>query len=813
MTPRQSDTPEVVDSRLAANFASSQAGMRALARALFRHRRFVLANVIVCFGAAVSYTLWARRQYEAVAVIEFEEQHVDVPQLVEPLYNDNIISTEIQVLQGRTAAVRVIDSLGLRARVVKPHRALASNLFAVLHVARSADSGTYQFHATGSGVFTVSSAGLKKPLGSARIGDTIRLGGMVAALAAAARDIPDFTLRIDGMDQTVRRLGSALTISRPARDADLVDVQARVADPAQAAAIANLMAHNAIVDRQLARLGSTDAEMAFLKQQSDSLGRELRASEDSLRAYQQRAHVVDVPDQANDEVARLAKLQADLAGTRAQRDAFASLLTQFRRDSAADPNGGGDVWQRLMAFPALLNNQSASVLLGALAQAENERSQLLVRRTMADSDVQVLTRRIREVETQLQGMAQSYLQSLDNQVASLQKEALQFSDQLDMLPEKQLEMARLERNTKVLNDLWVLVQTRLKEAQVTGASGSASVRIVDAAAVPSKPASPRPLLIVALALGLGAVLGVTGALALDASDRTVRSRDEARFATGLPVLGALPRLPVERRPLPKLVGTARARPGVTDRGLTPERNRAVASIPSLLVTETESPSAYSESFNQLYANLALAHREDPLKVLVFTSALPGEGKTLSAINFALIGATRGMRVLLIDGDLRCGVVSTSLGISREPGFSEFMAGTAAVEESRRWVSQGREGSLFVMPSGSLPQRPGSFLTIDRIRDVLTVVTPNFDLVVIDTPPVNLVADAGLFAAVADAVLLVVRTGHTELDDLRYARERLEDMGAPVLGTLLNDVDLRHNAWDDGSYRYLAEARRYHVRAS
>ena len=192
------------------------------------------------------------------------------------------------------------------------------------------------------------------------------------------------------------------------------------------------------------------------------------------------------------------------SGTRSPK-----LVGQFHHDTSTGLLGGQDVSRRLMAFPSLLNNQSASVLLGALAQAEGERSQLLMRRTPADSDVQVLTHRIRDIETQLQGMAESYLQSLSNQVAALQVEAGRFRKRLDVLPAKELQTARLERNTKVLNDLWVLVQTRLKEAQVTGAAGSAAARIVDAAAAPSKPIRPRPLLNVALALLLGVMVGVS----------------------------------------------------------------------------------------------------------------------------------------------------------------------------------------------------------------------------------------------------------------------------------------------------------------
>lgn len=796
VSPRLPDPPEP-------NF-------RDLVGALLRHRFLILSCVLLCGSAGVAYTMLATPVYDAGAVVRFEAERVDLPQLVQVLYTDNVISTESEVLRGRTAAVAVIDSLNLRARLLAPRRGRITELFSTLRFSPTADSGTLAFHSRGGGTFTVTRPNSAAALGLARIGDTTRIAGVLIALAPAARDLPELAVRIDLLDDAIRRFDAALVVSRPARDADLIAIHARAADPVEAAGIANLLAHNLIADRQSARRGSTSAAVRFLQQQDDSLGRQLRAAEDSLRAYQQREHVIDVPQQASAEIARLAKLQADLAGVRAERDAFAALVAQFRQDSGASSLGGQGVSRRLMSFPSLLSNQSAAVLLGSLAQAESERSQLLIRRTPADSDVQVLTHRIREIETQIQGIAESYLQSLSNQVASREGEAGHFRAQLDALPEKELQTARRERDAKVLNDLWVLVQTRLKEAQVTGAAGDPTVRIVDAAAAPTKPIRPQPLISVALSLILGSLIGVSGALAREHGDRSVRSRADALSAAGLPVLGAFPRLPVPRsaRALPRSAGKVNAI--APNHGLDRDRDRTTATIASLLVTQPGTSASYVESFNQLFANLAWAYRERPLKVVVFTSALPGEGKTLSAINFALVGASRGLRMLLIDADLRCGVVHTVLSCGREPGFAELLAGTAQAGDVLRQVSQGKHGSLMVVPSGAPPKVPGRVLTIERVRAALDVLAPEFDFVVIDTPPVNLLADAAVLGSMADAVLLVVRAGHTQVDDLHYAMVQLEAAGAPVLGTLLNDIDLRRNNRDDGSYRYLAEAGRYSV---
>jgi capsular exopolysaccharide synthesis family protein len=793
----------------------SAPAVRGVFDAVRRHRLLMASTVLLTIALGVAYTIYATPIYEATTLVRFEAQQVDLPELVQLPYTDNLINTEMEVLRGRNAAAAVIDTLGLRASVIAPRRGKVSELFAELAVSPTADSQTIVLSSRKKGEFVVSRPNGKAPLGVARVGDTTRLAGVRFVPTKAAAAIPQLTVYIAPQDAAIASFTSLLELARPARDADLIAIRVRNSDPVRAAAAANYMAKNLIADRSLARKGRTSSAVAFLEQQDDSLGRQLHAAEESLRAYQQREHVIDVPQQASAEVTRLAKLQADLASVRAERDAFKGLVDQFRHDTAGGSLGGQSASRRLMAFPALLANQSASTLLGDLAQVESQRSQLLIHRTPDDSDVRVLTGRIHEMEGQLQDIAESYLQSLSNQVGSLEGEAGKFSTQLDALPEKELQTARRQRDTKVLNDLWVLVQTRLKEAQMTTAGGDPTVRIADAASPPTTPIRPRPLVNLGLAAILGCLLGATAVLARDYTDRSIRSRADALSAVGLPVLGAFPRLKLPRhapalRPIvanPEVVSHTR-KPHVN-----PERNRTASSIASLLVTQPDASPAYVESINQLYVNLALTHHEHPIKVIVFTSALPGEGKSLSAINFALVGASRGQRVLLIDADLRCGVVSSVMGIRHAPGFAEILSGKATFEDAIHLASPGQYNSLVVLPSGMLPKVPGRILTIDRVREVLGQIAPDFDIVVIDSPPINLLADAALLGSAADAVILVVRVGHTQVEDLRFAMDQLDSTRAPVIGTLLNDIDLRRNSRDDGSYRYLAAAARYNVSAT
>ena len=209
---------------------------------------------------------------------------------------------------------------------------------------------------------------------------------------------------------------------------------------------------------------------------------------------------------------RLAQIQADRGAVEAERQALAQLVQQMRSDSSGSPSGGQAPSRRLISFPTLFRNQAASELLGALAQVENERSALLLRRKPDDPDVLVLTDRVQQLDAQLQGIAETYLQGLTNQVAALEKVAKGFGGSLDSLPKKEVQTARLQRDVTVQQELYTLIQTRLKEAEITQAMEDPTVRVVDPAVVPDRPVRPNPLLNLALSVVFGVMIGVVAAL-------------------------------------------------------------------------------------------------------------------------------------------------------------------------------------------------------------------------------------------------------------------------------------------------------------
>lgn len=787
--------------------------------ALLRRNRLLLALCITVVVLLVAgYTMWVRPVYEATSVLRFEQEQVNLPKLVQQLGTENRVSTEMELLQGRAAAAAVVDSLGLRARLLAPRRARLTELFTTLRVDRSADTATLVIRPTNTSGFTVEQEGAPARGQVERTGDTVRVGGVTLVLSESAETVPEIRLAIGSVEGAIRDFRDALKVSRPAPDADLISIRVSSTDPARAAAAANLMAGNVIVRRQEVQRSRTDSATRYLGGQLDTLGLQLRSAEDSLLAYRQRAGAVDPAEAARTQVGRLAKLEADRGELDAERAALKQVITQMRSDSARATPGTADRARRLIGFPTLFRNQAAAEMLGSLARVESERTELLVRRLPSDPDVQILTDQIRKLDGELIDIAETYLQGLTNQVASLGALANRFSGELDQLPEKEVESARLDRKVQVQQQMYTLVQTRLKEAEITQTMLDPSVRLADPAVAPDKPTRPKPLINLVISILLGSFVGVAAILGRDLADRSVRSRADVMTAAGLPILGVIPRMELPHR---RLLARPVARPeGLKFRhaasdgargnghGAQGGEDSGVVEVAARLLTRAGVPGAYVEAFNMLHAHISLGYDGRPLKTLVFTSPLPGEGKTLSAINFAMTAAGNGQRVLLIDADLRCGRVGQVLYCPEKPGFSELLAGTAQLAEAAHSVPAPGIGSLMVLPTGGAAS--GRMLSESRVRDTLSSLSLEFDLIVIDSPPVNVLADAALLAAAADGVVLVVRAGRTQMDAVRFAMDQLDAARARVIGALLNDIDLRRNASDDGSYRYLAEVERYHA---
>lgn len=762
--------------------------LRSLWNVARRHPLLSLGVPALVLAATVLFLITTVPVYEVATSIRVDERKSNIAVLdaLETLRSGSQINTEMEVLRSRTLAEVVVDSLGLQVVVSKPRRSPRSSMLSLLEVTRSAPAARYRLRGRADGRFEVQGEFREEggflarkrvvAYGDVGVGEPITLDGLRLALAPAAARHELLELSVASFPSAVKRLQRTLSVARPNREADIIVVRYQGTDPELVRDVANATARHFIGQRQRVQKAEARSTVDFLNDQIAALTQQLTTSEEALRSFREGEAVVSLEAEATAQVKRLAEMQAQRDMVEAERAALVKLVREVEGSSPAARGVEASPYRRLMAFPTLLRNAAASELLRLLAEVENARASLLNRRTLQDPDVQVLTVRIHELEDQLRSIATTYLSGLTSQVASLNEALMAFRDELAGIPAKEIALARLQRQGKVLGEVYALLQTRLKEAEIMAAVEDLSVRVVDPAISPLRPIKPRKPLSLALGLLFGLALGLGMAFGREYLDTSVHTREDLQLATGLTVLGLIPRIREAASPN----GRGWRMPGAPARDGT--------SIEPRLVTHRDPRGAVSEAYRNLRTNITFSSPERALKTLVFTSAMPGDGKSTTATNLAITLAQQGARILLVDADLRRGSLHEVFGKLREPGLSEVLLGREPVEAAVQGIDVGDSGVIDLLSTGVLPPNPAELLGSPRMHRLLEQLQGSYDTVILDAPPLNVVTDAAVLGTNSDGVLLVARAGVTDRDALAYAIEQLGNVRAPVLGAVLNDVD-------------------------
>lgn len=305
------------------------------------------------------------------------------------------------------------------------------------------------------------------------------------------------------------------------------------------------------------------------------------------------------------------------------------------------------------------------------------------------------------------------------------------------------------------------------EGTVDGQPPAVRVTIVRVPELPASPVSPRPVRNVALALAAGLLAGLGLAIARRSLDTTVKTTEQLEEATGAPPLGVV------------------------------AFDSTVAKKPLFL---HDPHSSRAEEFRKIRTNLQFVDVDRANQVIVVTSAMPSEGKSVTACNLAIALAEAEKRVMLVDADLRRPGATRYLGLPDGAGLTNVLVGDATLDEATQVLGR---GVLSVLASGPIPPNPTKLLGSRHMHDLLKELRDQYDVVIIDAPPVLPVADAAVTAAASDGVILVVHHGHTRLDQLRGTLHALRNVEAPVLGTVLNLAPARIKRGYGYQYRYTA----------
>jgi exopolysaccharide transport family protein len=557
----------------------------------------------------------------------------------------------------------------------------------------------------------------------------------------------------------------------------IIEVHFRSTDKVLAANVVNKLMEDYTENNFKSRFDSTMQAEEWLKSQLVDLQMKVESSQGKLVRYQKEHEILGIDEKQNITTAKLDELNKALTAAESERMNKESV---YRLVQSGDADTAASAATALDAAGS--GTQSASTLLESLRAKEAD-----LRIQSAELNTQFgpsypklaqLNNQLKEIDAQILLETKKVAGKVRGQyLAAVQREnmlhdALERQKQEEnKLNESAIEYSILKRDLESYRTLYEGLMEKMKEAGVSAGLKSNNFRIVNVARIPTSPVEPDIPRYLAFALMLGLTSGVGLAFLIEGLDNTVRTTEQAQMISGFPPLGMIP------------LGSRAAREGASGKRLVIATSKEAVE----LVAQVRPQSQMAESYRAMRTSLLLSNLGAPPKVIMITSALPQEGKTTTSINCAVVLAQKGVRVLLIDADLRRPSIHKTLGMGPRSGLSNVLTGSATLQQTITRSSI--LPNLSILPAGTPPPNPAELLASSNMRDVLEELRGQYDHIVVDTPPTLSVTDAVVLSPRADAIVLVIRSGQTTKQALRRSRDILAQVNAKVSGVLLNAVDL------------------------
>src|SRR6202795_4692770 len=556
----------------------------------------------------------------------------------------------------------------------------------------------------------------------------------------------------------------------------VMEIHYNSTDPQLAASAVNTLAATYVEQNFKTKFESTMQASDWLSKQLVDLQMKVETSQEKLVRYQKEHEIFGVDDKQNIITEKLDELNKEMTAAEFDRMQKEAVYRQTQSNDpvavaaaiVSDTTGGG--------------GGAPSALLDKLREQEAalriQVAELSTQFGPAYPKIAQLNNQLKEIDHQLQSETNKAVDHLNGRYqAALQRENMlrasfeKQKQEANKLNESAIECSTLKRDVDSNRTLYEGLLEKLKEAGVTAGLRSNNFRIINAARVPSSPSEPNIPRNLSFALVLGVISGIGLAFMLENMDNTVRTPEQAQRISGLPSLGMIP------------LGSKSVHRGSTGKRLALTASKEVVET----VTQVRPQSQMAESYRALRTSLLLSNLGAPPKVIMVTSARPQEGKTTTSINTAIVLAQKGVRVLLMDADLRRPSIHKTLGMGPRSGLSKVLTGSATLQQTI--TTSPILPNLFIMPAGTPPPNPAELLASSNMRDLIVELRELYDHIVIDTPPTLSVTDAVVLSPRADATILVIRSGQTTKPALRRARDILMQVNAHVAGVLLNAVDL------------------------
>ncbi len=542
----------------------------------------------------------------------------------------------------------------------------------------------------------------------------------------------------------------------PVRLSQLAKISFDSSSAGLSAKVANGIAMAYIESDMDARYQVTQQASNWIQDRLASLRVKLEESERQLQAYREKAGIVDMKNVGQGGVGQqMMEVTSRLVDARLRR---AEAENAFNQIKSAKKTGD------LASLPAVIRNPIVADALRDQSMAERRLAELTQRYgkehpkfMQAEGELKSAKENLqRQIETVVASITQEYEvnkgteRTLEGQMASARGSVQDIN-------RKEFELTVLEREVDSNRQIFDMFVKRAKETSISSDLQTPVARVVDAAVVPERPVKPQKVQIILIAFVLGIFFATLAALVLERLDNTLKTSEDVETKLKTPLLTALPLL--------------------TDDEVARE------STARIFIDNPKS--LYSEAIRTARTGVLLSALDVPKRLLLVTSSLPGEGKTTFSINLAMAHA-HTKKTLLIDADMRRPAISKGLGLQPGAmGLSNLVSGSAKLEDC---VQQLQGSSLDIMPSGSIPPNPVELLLSQKFQETIDHLMEVYDVVIIDSPPVELVSDALVISPMATGVIYVSRANSTPWQLARRGLQRIRRADGQLLGVVLNRLD-------------------------
>ncbi len=575
--------------------------------------------------------------------------------------------------------------------------------------------------------------------------------------------------KADITDEVAEKSALAQVIGRlaidPMKGSHLLRVSFEAHDRELAARVANAVADTFIENDLEARFQMTQKAADWLNSRVAGLRQKLSESEKALQEYRERERIIDSKGLAQSGTSKVLEDLFQKLGEVRQRRSEAEVAYNQVRALRGVAGANFESLPAVLRSPLFLDAKKteadAEKRIFELSQRYGKEHPRIVQAEAEVKSTRENTRR--QIETIIAGLSKEFEVTRANE-AAVERTLGEARGQVQGVNRKEYQLGILERDAASNRQLYDMFIGRFKETSVTNDLQSAIGRVVDRAQ-PGSQVRPNTTQTIRTAFVLALLFAMAAALLLDRLDNTIKSSEDVESRLGIGVLSSIP---------------------VVTGGKDAAKKAYLK----------DTNSVFAESIRTARTGVLLSSIDTDHKVLVVTSSVPGEGKTTFAMNLAFAHA-QTKKVLLIDADMRRPSIAKTLRLERDTaGLSEYIAGTAPASQV---IIDMEDTDAKLLPAGHIPPNPLELLLSPKFAHAINRLKELFDVIVIDTPPVQLVSDALIISQLATGVIFVIKADDTPAPLARQALKKLRHGGVPLLGAVLNQLDFKRSDQYYGGY--------------